>query len=72
MVVQRLRLVVGLVALAELVIFLLVAAWIGLGWTILATLLTGALEDEIAYLCVSPWAASCVTVRGEPVWPLTP
>ena len=43
MVVQRLRLVVGLVALAELVIFLLVAAWIGLGWTILATLLTGAL-----------------------------
>jgi UPF0716 protein FxsA len=43
MVVQRLRLVVGLVALAELVIFLLVAAWIGVGWTILATLLTGAL-----------------------------
>ena len=43
MVVQRLRLVVGLVALAELVVFLLVAAWIGVGWTILATLLTGAL-----------------------------
>jgi len=34
---------VGLLALAELVVFLLVAAWIGLGWTILATLATGAL-----------------------------
>jgi UPF0716 protein FxsA len=34
--------VVGLVALAELAVFLLVAAWIGLGWTILATLVTGA------------------------------
>jgi len=43
MVVQRLRVGVGLVALAELVIFLLVAAWIGLGWTILATLFTGML-----------------------------
>ena len=43
MVVQRLRLIVGLTALAELVVFLLVAAWIGVGWTILATLLTGAL-----------------------------
>jgi UPF0716 protein FxsA len=32
-----------LVALAELAVFLLVAAWIGLGWTILATLCTGAL-----------------------------
>jgi UPF0716 protein FxsA len=43
MVVQRLRVGVGLVALAELVIFLLVAAWIGVGWTILATLFTGML-----------------------------
>jgi UPF0716 protein FxsA len=42
-VVQRLRLVVGLLALAELALMLLVTAWIGLGWTILATLLTSAL-----------------------------
>jgi UPF0716 protein FxsA len=42
-VVQRLRVVVGLFALAELAVFLGVAAWIGLGWTILATLATGAL-----------------------------
>jgi UPF0716 protein FxsA len=40
---QRLRVFVGLLALAELVVFLLVAAWIGLGATILATLATGAL-----------------------------
>ncbi|TYP89138.1 FxsA family protein [Blastococcus xanthinilyticus] len=40
---RRLRVVVGLTALAELVVFVLVAAWIGLGWTILATLLTTAL-----------------------------
>ena len=40
---QRLRMFVGLLALAELVVFLAVAAWIGLGWTILATLVTGAL-----------------------------
>ena len=43
MLVRRLRLFVGLLALAELVVFLLVAAWIGLGWTILATIATGAL-----------------------------
>jgi UPF0716 protein FxsA len=40
---RRLRTVVGLTALAELVVFLLVAAWIGLGWTIVATLVTSAL-----------------------------
>jgi UPF0716 protein FxsA len=40
---QRVRVFVGLLALAELVVFLLVAAWIGLGWTILATLATAAL-----------------------------
>jgi len=40
---QRVRLFVGLLALAELGVFLAVAAWIGLGWTILATLATGAL-----------------------------
>jgi UPF0716 protein FxsA len=42
-VVQRLRVFVGLMALAELAVLLLVVAWIGLGWTILATLLTSAL-----------------------------
>ena len=40
---RRLRTVVGLTALAELVVFVLVAAWIGLGWTIVATLVTSAL-----------------------------
>ena len=40
---RRLRLVVGLTALAEVVIFVLVAAWIGLGWTILAMIVTSAL-----------------------------
>ena len=37
---RRLRMVVGLTVLAELVVFVLVAAWIGLGWTILAALAT--------------------------------
>ncbi|RBY90126.1 FxsA family protein [Blastococcus sp. TBT05-19] len=40
---RRLKLVVGLTALAELVVFVAVAAWIGAGWTILATLATSAL-----------------------------
>jgi UPF0716 protein FxsA len=40
---QRLRVIVGLTALVELVVFLVVAAWIGLGWTLLATLATGAM-----------------------------
>jgi UPF0716 protein FxsA len=35
--------IVGLTALVELVVFLVVAAWIGLGWTLLATLATGAM-----------------------------
>jgi UPF0716 protein FxsA len=35
--------VAGLLALAEVVVFVLVASWIGLGWTILATLATSAL-----------------------------
>jgi UPF0716 protein FxsA len=39
----RLRLFVGLSALAELVVFAVVASWIGIGWTILATLATSAL-----------------------------
>src|SRR3954467_14470517 len=33
----------GLLILAELAVFVLVAAWIGVGWTILATLATSAL-----------------------------
>ena len=40
---RRLRLFVGLSALAELVVFVLVAGWVGIGWTILATLATSAL-----------------------------
>ena len=39
----RVRLLVGLAALAELVVFVVVAAWIGIGWTLLATLATSAL-----------------------------
>ncbi len=39
----RLRLLVGLWALAEVAVFVLVANWIGLGWTILAALATSAL-----------------------------
>ncbi|WP_346623615.1 FxsA family protein [Blastococcus montanus] len=40
---RRLRMVVGLAAVAELVVFVLIAAWIGLGWTIVAALVTSAL-----------------------------
>jgi UPF0716 protein FxsA len=40
---RRLRTVLGLVVLAELVVFVLVAGWIGVGWTILAVLGTSAL-----------------------------
>ena len=40
---SRLRTVIGLGALAEVVVYVLVASWIGLGWTILATLATSAL-----------------------------
>jgi UPF0716 protein FxsA len=40
---RRLRTVAGVLVLAELVVFVLVAAWIGVGWTILATLATSAL-----------------------------
>ena len=40
---RRLRLAVGLWALAELLVFIAVASWIGLGWTILAALVTTAL-----------------------------
>jgi UPF0716 protein FxsA len=38
-----LRLFVGLAALTELAVFILVAGWIGLGWTLLATMATSAL-----------------------------
>ena len=40
---RRVRMVTGLLVLAELVIYVLVAQWIGVGWTILATLATSAL-----------------------------
>jgi UPF0716 protein FxsA len=38
-----LRTAIGLGALAEVVVYVLVASWIGLGWTVLATLATSAL-----------------------------
>jgi UPF0716 protein FxsA len=38
-----LRLFVGLAVLAELAVFILVAGWIGVGWTLLATMATSAL-----------------------------
>ena len=40
---RRVRLAAALAVLAEFVVFVLVASWIGLGWTILATLATSAL-----------------------------
>jgi UPF0716 protein FxsA len=40
---RRLRVTVGLLGLIEIVVFVLVAGWIGIGWTILATLATSAL-----------------------------
>jgi UPF0716 protein FxsA len=40
---RRVRLAVALLTLAEIVVFVLVAGWIGLGWTILAMLATSAL-----------------------------
>jgi UPF0716 protein FxsA len=40
---RRARTLVGLWVLAELVVYVLVAGWIGVGWTILATVVTSAL-----------------------------
>jgi UPF0716 protein FxsA len=40
---RRLRLFAGLWALAEVLVFVLVASWIGVGWTILLTLATSTL-----------------------------
>jgi UPF0716 protein FxsA len=40
---SRLRTAIGLGALAEVVVYVLVASWIGLGWTVLLTLATSAL-----------------------------
>jgi UPF0716 protein FxsA len=40
---RRLRVAAALLILAEFVVFVLVASWIGIGWTILATLATSAL-----------------------------
>jgi UPF0716 protein FxsA len=44
---RRFRLVIGLLALIEAVVFVLVAGWIGIGWTILATLATSALGSVL-------------------------
>ena len=40
---RRIRTAAGVLALVEVVVFVLVANWIGLGWTVLATLATSAL-----------------------------
>lgn len=40
---SRLRTILGLGALAEVLVFIAVAAWIGVGWTILATIATSVL-----------------------------
>jgi len=40
---RRVRVAAGLLILAEFAVFILVASWIGVGWTILATLATSAL-----------------------------
>ncbi len=40
---RRIRLLAGLWALSEVLVFVLVASWIGLGWTILAALATSTL-----------------------------
>jgi UPF0716 protein FxsA len=40
---SALRVAIGLGALAEVVVYVLVASWIGLWWTVLATLATSAL-----------------------------
>jgi UPF0716 protein FxsA len=40
---RRVRIVAALLVLAELIVFILVAGWIGVGWTILATLATSAI-----------------------------
>jgi UPF0716 protein FxsA len=40
---RRVRLLAGLWALAEVVVFVLVAGWIGVGWTVLAALATTVL-----------------------------
>lgn len=37
---RRVRIAAGLLALAEIIVFVLVASWIGVGWTILAALVT--------------------------------
>ena len=40
---RRVRAIAGALVLAELIVYVLVAAWIGIGWTILLTLATSAL-----------------------------
>jgi UPF0716 protein FxsA len=40
---SRLRTLIGLGALAEVVVYVLAVSWVGLGWTLLATVATSAL-----------------------------
>ena len=40
---RRVRMLAGLLALAEIVVFVLVAEWIGVAWTLLATVATSVL-----------------------------
>jgi UPF0716 protein FxsA len=44
---RRLRTAVGLLALLEIIAFVLVAGWIGVGWTVLATMATSALGSVL-------------------------
>ena len=44
---SRLRTAIGLGALAEVAVYIAVASWIGVGWTILATLATSALGGAL-------------------------
>jgi UPF0716 protein FxsA len=44
---HRVRVLVGLWALAEVVVLVLVASWIGVGWTVLAALATTALGSVL-------------------------
>ena len=58
---RRVRVVAGVLALAEVVVFVLVATWIGLGPTILLTLVTSALGLQLQHgfnevpIDVLPW-----------------
>ena len=55
----------GLLVLAELIVFVLVAAWIGVGWTILATLATSAIGVALLGRPASsaPWSGCSACCR---------